>query len=253
MTAGEEKYGKLPVAKRPHVRAGLQVRAEKLIFVMAKVGPPVGQRHGRRDRRANFVASRLRSVGQRNDVQEAVAAAKHRLPVGHGGRAVDIIGRFVHPVALARGGGEAVQFEIVAADQHVGLAAGDKPIGRAEDFVAGGVFPKLFAGGGVQRVQVGIARADEDFSVQHERRGFNRVAVGEGPDFLAGRKVERVQVAIVRTDEDAIPDDGGRGFDGPGGLEGPEQRGFFRELSGRDAGERRLRRETSASPPPVRW
>ena len=68
------------------------------------------------------------------NVGSAAVAAQ---AIRHGRGAVDVIAAFVGPDRLAAGGIDAVQLEIIAADENPDGIARFDPIGRTEDFVAG--------------------------------------------------------------------------------------------------------------------
>ena len=129
---------------------------------MAEVGAIVRDRDRTGDISARFDFLHLLALGQRDHMENRVAAAESGFALEHRRRAVDVIAGFINPIGLACGGIDAVQLEIVAADDDVcfqgaphpfplpiGWGEGvrrtgeglDKPVRRTEDFVAGLIFP----------------------------------------------------------------------------------------------------------------
>ena len=221
---GEIRKRAVLVAPRDLARDG--VDAEEFVFVVAHVNLAVRDRRGAADVSAGLDLLDLFAIRERDDVQQRVAAAENRHAVGDRGRAVDVIARFINPVALAGDGIDAVQLVIVAARENPRRVALRRfhPVGRAEDFVLGLVLPEQLAARRVERVEQAVRRADVNAILQDQRRGFDRPLGLEIPKLFPVRQCERVNVLVIRANEHAAIDDCGRGFHRTAGLEFPRER-----------------------------
>ena len=122
---------------------------------MAEISAMVRDGDGARDVGARLDFLHLLAFGKREDVENGVTPSEHGLTLEDRRGAVDVIASLVNPIAPARGRVNAVELEIVAADEHpvcVALRRFD-PVRRAQDLIAGLVFPERLAAGGFDGVE----------------------------------------------------------------------------------------------------
>ena len=95
---------------------------------MAEVGAIVRDRDRTGDISARFDFLHFLALGQRDDMENRVAAPESGFALEHRRRAVDVIAGFINPVGLAGGGIDTVQLEIVAADDDVCFQGAPHPV-----------------------------------------------------------------------------------------------------------------------------
>src|SRR5690242_21879593 len=101
-------------------------------------------------------------------MKNGVTTAEHCLAIADRGRTIDVIAAFISPNGFAGGDVNAVQLEIVTADENAGLIVQLYRIGRAKDFIAGFIFPNVRAGGGVEGIKEIVGRTYEEFAIEEE-------------------------------------------------------------------------------------
>ena len=143
-----------------------------------------------------FVALALGNV---DDVQHRIAAAKHRAAIAQCWRAVHIIFRFVFPNLFAGLRIEAIKKKIVAADDDVGLLAIGTfgPIRSTGDLVARFIFPNLLTGLCVQRKKHSEAVTEKNSPIQKQGWRFNGFFCIKLPKLFAIGQIQRIKFPVI--------------------------------------------------------